>query len=132
MYALGGVMRGLGSALDSIGAVVQGPYAKPDQREWESLLWSYLFKFSSACTTAAADLEHWQSLHSAAAALSGSGMAHAHYAIEHRAQQITAKAPTLSSCNWFHHLYSQQHTDLPPATAAQPMSWVAVPTKQQR
>jgi hypothetical protein len=33
LYALGGVMRGLGSALDSIGVVVQGPYAKQDQRE---------------------------------------------------------------------------------------------------
>lgn len=33
LYALGGMMRGLGSALDSIGTVVQGPYAKEDQRE---------------------------------------------------------------------------------------------------
>lgn len=31
LYALGGVMRGLGSALDSIGVVVQGPFAKQDQ-----------------------------------------------------------------------------------------------------
>eukprot|EP00879_Flechtneria_rotunda_P000838 GHRR01000963.1.p1 GENE.GHRR01000963.1~~GHRR01000963.1.p1 ORF type:complete len:310 (+),score=93.64 GHRR01000963.1:189-1118(+) len=30
LYALGGVMRGLGSALDSIGVAVQGPYAKKD------------------------------------------------------------------------------------------------------
>uniref|UniRef100_A0A383W0Z5 Gamma carbonic anhydrase n=1 Tax=Tetradesmus obliquus TaxID=3088 RepID=A0A383W0Z5_TETOB len=30
MYALGGMMRGLGTALDSIGVVVQGPYARHD------------------------------------------------------------------------------------------------------
>jgi hypothetical protein len=38
MYALGGIMRGLGTALDSIGVVMQGPYAKHDQREWHSQL----------------------------------------------------------------------------------------------
>lgn len=34
LYALGGLFRGLGGALDSLGAAVQGPYAKEDEREW--------------------------------------------------------------------------------------------------
>lgn len=31
LYALGGVMRGLGGALDSVGAAVQGPYARQEE-----------------------------------------------------------------------------------------------------
>lgn len=40
LYALGTVFRGLGSALDSVGIVVQGPYAKVDTCEYYSCLLS--------------------------------------------------------------------------------------------
>lgn len=33
LYSLGGVMRGLGTALDTVGEAVQGPYGAVDQRE---------------------------------------------------------------------------------------------------
>jgi hypothetical protein len=33
LYSLGGVMRGLGTALDTVGVAVQGPYAVEDTRE---------------------------------------------------------------------------------------------------
>jgi hypothetical protein len=31
LYSLGGVMRGLGTALDTVGSAVQGPYAVEDK-----------------------------------------------------------------------------------------------------
>lgn len=62
MYALGGMMRGLGTALDSIGVVVQGPYARHDHREWQTLLWKpFVYQFQM-CSAAAADQELWQCL----------------------------------------------------------------------
>lgn len=38
LYALGTVFRGLGSALDQVGIIVQGPYAKVDTCEFSSCM----------------------------------------------------------------------------------------------